>query len=147
MRIRGSRDKNLIKLKKSSRPVDGSSDSGFSGLLGQEEESLDFQELQKILEGVDHKGETLKKKGRMTDLKAYKKEVQHFFQAVQKQGLRTKQISSLAPDGSMKLYTVIEKVDETLEEITRAFMDSEQGNLDLINKIEEIRGLLVDLFA
>ncbi len=147
MRIRGSRDKNLIKLKKSSRPVDGASDKNFSGLLGQEEQSLHLQELKNILKGVDQKGEALKKRGGMADLKAYKKEVQQFLQAVQKKGLRIRQISSIAPDGSMKLYTVIEKVDDTLEEITRAFMNSEQENLDLINKIEEIRGLLVDLFA
>lgn len=146
MRIRGPKNSDQPKPIPGSRRVGKTNGKNFSGLLGEQEENLQLEELKQILQGIDYQGEALKKSGRMTDLQAYKKEVRRFLQ-VARGGLRTRQISSMGPDGSMKMYTVIEKVDRALAELTEAFLANESPNLDLVGKIEEIRGLLVDVFA
>jgi len=147
MRIRGSKDKRSLNSPRKARQAEKTDGKKFSGLLGEKEENLQVEEMNRILKDIDRQGEILKKSGRMTDLKAYKKEVRRFLRVANKGGLRTKQISSMGPDGSMKQYTVIEKVDEVLAELTEAFLNKESRNLDLMGKIEEIRGLLVDVFA
>jgi len=147
MRIRGTRNNKGINSPQGTRRVKKSESREFSGLLGEKEENVHLEELNKIFRGIDQQGDVLKKSRNMTDLKAYKKEVRRFLKVANKGGLKTKQISSMGPDGSMKVYTVIEKVDEALAELTEAFLNQESGNLDLVGKIEEIRGLLVDVFA
>ncbi len=147
MRIRGSKDKRSLNSPRKTRRAEKTDGKNFSGLLGEKEENLQIEEMNRILKDIDRHGEALKKSGRMTDLKAYKKEVRLFLWVANKGGLRTKQISSMGPDGSMKQYTVIEKADEALAELTEAFLNKESRNLDLVGKIEEIRGLLVDVFA
>ncbi len=147
MRIRGSKDKQSLNSPRSTRRTEKTADKNFSGLLGENEENLQLDEMNRILQDIDRQGEALKKSGRMTDLKAYKKEVRRFLRVAHKGGLRTRQISSMGPDGTMKQYTVIEKVDQALAELTEAFLNKESRKLDLVGKIEEIRGLLVDVFA
>lgn len=147
MRIRSSKEKQLINVQKGARKIDKANNKDFSGLLGDKENELHLNELHEILENIDQKGESLKETGNVVDLKAYKNEVRRFLKVASQKGLRTRQISTISPDGSMKLYTIIEKVDEALQDLTEAFLDSEKNNLDIIGKLEEIRGLLVDVFA
>jgi uncharacterized protein YaaR (DUF327 family) len=44
-----------------------------------------------------------------------------------------------------KVYTMIERVDDALEEIERCIRDS--VDFDLAGRLDEIRGILVDLYT
>ncbi len=46
----------------------------------------------------------------------------------------------------MRLYTTIEKVDQVLQDLTQEVLKREQNTIDIAGKIDEIRGLLLDVF-
>lgn len=49
--------------------------------------------------------------------------------------------------GQSKVYSLLKKVDQKLEDLTKDFIDKESEQLDLLGKLGEIRGMLVDLYT
>ncbi|MNE66321.1 hypothetical protein D3C80_1618630 [compost metagenome] len=56
-----------------------------------------------------------------------------------------KEVRGFDRRGRMKRYKLLEEIDETLVSMAEDLLDSEQGRIDLLNKIGEIRGLLINL--
>jgi uncharacterized protein YaaR (DUF327 family) len=46
----------------------------------------------------------------------------------------------------MKRYKLLDEIDEKLIEMAEELLQTEQGRLELLSKIGEIRGLLINLF-
>ena len=49
--------------------------------------------------------------------------------------------------GRHRVYGIIRKVDELLDELAQELVKDEQDNIAILNKIDEIRGLLLDVFT
>jgi Protein of unknown function (DUF327). len=54
---------------------------------------------------------------------------------------------SISLNGRKKIYTIVDKVNEKLEMMTKEFIEGNKKNIDLLSAIEEIRGLLVDIYS
>ncbi len=48
--------------------------------------------------------------------------------------------------GRQKIYTIVKKVDETLESLTEDVRQGQERRLDIMAKQDAIRGMLVDLY-
>ncbi|MFW5976804.1 MAG: DUF327 family protein, partial [Bacillota bacterium] len=48
--------------------------------------------------------------------------------------------------GNVKTYTIIEKVDQNLDILHDLFIKEQADVLQIVNKIDEIRGLLLDIY-
>ena len=49
--------------------------------------------------------------------------------------------------GRHRVYGIIRLVDENLDQLAQELMKDEKDNLAILNKIGEIRGLLLDIFT
>ena len=49
--------------------------------------------------------------------------------------------------GRHRVYGIIRLVDENLDQLAQELMKDEQDHLAILNKIGEIRGLLLDIFT
>lgn len=45
------------------------------------------------------------------------------------------------------MYGIIRLIDENLDELAQELVKDEQDNLSILNKIGEIKGLLLDIFT
>ena len=102
--------------------------------------------LDKLLDIVDKKGEKLKESLDQKDLLEYKKRVKDFLRLVQNEFVKAKQSFSWDDSGNVKTYTIIDQVDQNLDEIHNMFFEEQADVLNIINKIDEIRGLLMDIY-
>lgn len=55
-------------------------------------------------------------------------------------------LSSRATD-RQKIYTILEEVDKRLNLLTEEFLAGQSNSLSLVAKMDEIRGMLVDLYS
>ena len=49
--------------------------------------------------------------------------------------------------GRQKAYTLVRKVDETLESLTEDVRSGQEKQLDILAKMDSIRGMLVDMYT
>lgn len=120
--------------------------SSFLSIEQQQSQQHYATSLGRILDLIDHQGRLLKRSRSYQDFLAYKKQIKSFLQITIK-AHQSKQFSVIGFDGAMKLYTVVEKVDQALADLAAKILAQETENLSIAADIEEIRGLLFDFFA
>ncbi len=101
------------------------------------------KQLDQLLELIDEQGERLSKKRTFKELIKYKKMIKGFVkEAVSKMYQVKEDYSPLQG----KIYTVIKSVDKSLEDLTKMVVDKEEDRLNILGQLDEIRGLLIDLY-
>jgi uncharacterized protein YaaR (DUF327 family) len=101
--------------------------------------------LQKLLDDVHSAGDALKARPLAEEIKQYKHAVRDFLHYVVKNGFDTKEQASGVNIMKRKVHTIIQVVDQKLEQLASAVLSGQRSQLDLLARLEEINGLLVDL--
>ena len=106
-----------------------------------EQIQLEFDEL---IEEITKQGELFAKNPTQELLKKYKSMIRDFLKYVTDHMLQVEHYTG----GKLKqkIYTVTKIVDERLERLTEQIMTNQANNIDLLSTLDEIRGLLVDLY-
>ena len=101
--------------------------------------------LQRLLDGIHDAGDALKKRPFPDEIKRYKQAVKNFLHYVVDNAYAIEeQISGINPV-RRKTYTVIQVVDQKLEQLAAGILAGQIAQLDLLARIDEITGILVDL--
>ena len=102
-----------------------------------------------LLDAVHEAGEALKKDPVFGPLNDYKTAVRRFLRYVLDHGLETGEIAGIRNPQTMqqKKYVILRVVDEKLERLTAHVLKGQADQLDILRRIDEINGLLVDLSA
>jgi uncharacterized protein YaaR (DUF327 family) len=101
--------------------------------------------LQKLLDDVHSAGDALKERPMEEEIKRYKQAVRGFLHYVVQNGFEAKQQVSGVNIMKRKVHTVVQVVDAKLEQLASAVLSGQSSQLDLLARLEEINGLLVDL--
>jgi len=118
----------------------------FSDMLDDAAESTQKTNLKKILADIDRQGMALKSSPTFENLVKYKKLVKLFLDEAVKTVYKRFEDRSWDYRGRHKIYVLIKKTNLKLIELTEAILDKEQPNINLVSKLDEIRGLLIDLY-
>lgn len=102
-------------------------------------------DLAAALREVDAHAQKLKESPVMENLLRYKRKVREVLHYLVKNSYEVQENSFYDPLGRRRLLVVVEKIDEKLEELTRDFLTRHSSPLDLVSRLDEIRGLLLDL--
>ncbi|NLC07893.1 MAG: YaaR family protein, partial [Syntrophomonadaceae bacterium] len=78
------------------------------------------------------------------DLMKYKKMIKDFFDEVLKHSLKVEQRTGFR---RMKIYKTIEIVDQKLLDLSDAILKQQEKGLNILARIGQIQGLLVDILA
>jgi uncharacterized protein YaaR (DUF327 family) len=52
----------------------------------------------------------------------------------------------LGVNGRSKIFATIKKINDKLDEMTQQLLEDEKKNINLLDDIDDIRGLLVDMY-
>ncbi|SJZ75960.1 YaaR family protein [Selenihalanaerobacter shriftii] len=103
--------------------------------------------LDELLTLIDEQGETLSKKRTYKELIRYKKMVQKFVKEAVEQMYKVKEEYSSYGSGNHKVYTLVDKVDKSLEELTELILNKQATQLEILDRLDEVRGMLVDIYT
>jgi uncharacterized protein YaaR (DUF327 family) len=100
--------------------------------------------LQELLDDVHSAGDALKQRPLGEEIKQYKQAVRHFLHYVVENGYGIKMENYLF-NHEKRRKVQIEVVDQKLEQLASGILSGQLGQVELLARLDEITGLLVDL--
>ncbi len=112
----------------------------------QQVESIN-EELNTILADLDKEGKNFSKNPNMETLKKYKTLVKSFMDTVINKMYKLKEEYKYRYKTKQKqIFIIVETINKKLEKLTNFVIDKEKENINLLSTLDEIRGLLLDLY-
>lgn len=118
----------------------------FGGILSKTQK-IQRLELQTFLDRLDSQGKKLAHSLSIRDLKDFRDMVKSFLRSTFGQSRQMQEDTSWDFQGRPKVMARIGKIDQVLDDLGRQLLQEQAKPLEVLTKIDEIRGLIVDLFA
>ncbi|MFT8318678.1 MAG: YaaR family protein [Sporolactobacillus sp.] len=116
----------------------------FERTLSARKSSGDADVLKHLFQQIGDQAKRVSGSRTIRDLQIYKKYVQSFMQNAVQLGLKTDQFRSWQQGGTQQ--TLIKTVDKKLMALTDDLLDKNKDQLDLLDHLDEIRGMLINLY-
>jgi uncharacterized protein YaaR (DUF327 family) len=127
--------------------IKNTNDKGFTDVLDKQYERQSKDDLDKLLSKLEDIAKRLAESFSIYELKNYKDIMKDFLQKTQGQVYRIKEETAHTRQGRTKVMHIIEKIDAELEELSNIVLSSQRNQVKLLEKMDQIRGLLVDLYS
>ena len=103
--------------------------------------------LTALIEEITMQGERISKKKDIKDMRKYRSLIKEFMNEVVSRSHSFSRENFLDRKGRHRVYGIIRLVDETLDELAKELVKEEKDNLTILQKIGDIRGLILDIFT
>lgn len=123
------------------------STKGFQDLVAKQGNKLQIEQLNKLVVNIEDVGRRLSKSRNFSDLSKYKLLVKKFIHEAVEHGMDMKQSRSWDYNGNSRSLKIIEQVDQSLIELADEIVSKESSTIDILAKIGEIKGLLINLYT
>ncbi|MFI3176589.1 MAG: YaaR family protein [Eubacteriales bacterium] len=100
-----------------------------------------------LIEEITMQGNRLSKRMDVRDMKRYRSLVKEFMNEVVTHSHEFSRENFLDRRGRHRVYGIVKLVDEALDALAQELVQEEKDHLNILNKIGEIRGLLLDIFT
>lgn len=132
------------------RPPDSTASSpieakSFSDSLRHQDEKASMEQLNRMVDQIQAQGERLAKAMTVRELRQYKLLIRKFLEETARRGVGLRDTKGWDRRGRTKRYKLLEEIDGHLLAMADELIDSEQGKIDLLQRIGEIKGLLINL--
>ncbi|MFP4179666.1 MAG: YaaR family protein [Spirochaetaceae bacterium] len=106
-------------------------------------------DIEELVDDVHEQGESLKERPTYENIRNYKESVKKFLSYVVSRTLEveTREGGKFNPLKKQRKYTLVKIIDEKLEHLAAGIMQNQRAQLDILKKVEEINGLVVDLLS
>lgn len=143
MKVNHLQKANQVEIPKN-QPV---SDGSFKFTLASHIEESELQQrLTLMMEEITMQGDKLAKHRDIKDMKKYRGLIKDFLNEIVGRSHEFSRENFLDRKGRHRVYGIIRLVDQNLDELAKELVKDEQDNLSILEKIGEIRGLLLDIF-
>lgn len=119
----------------------------FSSDLLKSQDGQSRERLNALLEEIDKRGKRLGEVPTYGELKKYREVIRQFVGEAVGRMYTLQSQQGWDRHGRQKVYTIIKKVDATLDSLTEDVRAGEERQLDILAKQDAIRGMLVDLYT
>lgn len=125
-----------------------STDSSFKFTLISNIEEKDLQEkLSSMMEQITEQGEKIAKHMDIKDMRKYRELVKGFLNEVVNRSHKFSRENFLDRRGRHRVYGIVKLVDKNLDELAGELVKEEKNHLEIVGRIDDIRGLLLDISA
>lgn len=150
MRVRDAvfrnKDLGLNSLKNKETPLEGVQNKSFINLMQDTKEQMIEQELSLLLEEIRLQEERLAKHLTLSEVIRYRKLVSQFLSKIVNNMFEFRKYDYFDHRGRHDVYAVVNKVNQKLEELVQQVLEANVDNLKVLALVDDIRGLLIDLF-
>jgi len=115
--------------------------------MNQQDERHSEEQLRKHLQQIFLQGERLSKSMTVRELHAYKSMIRKFLEDTVRRGIGLKETRGWDRRGRGKKYKILEEIDAHLVSLAEEMLSHEQGRIEILYRIGEIRGLLINLVS
>lgn len=105
------------------------------------------ERLNALMEEITMQGKCLGKKMDVRDMKHYRKLIKEFLNEVVNRSHKFSRENFLDRRGRHRVYGMIKLVDKALDELAGELIKEEKDAIAILSKVDEIRGLLLDIIT
>ena len=135
----------IQQVEEPTKSVDSGNDS-FKFTLIRNIEEKDLQEkLNSMMEEITVQGDKISKHMDIKDMKKYRELVKGFLNEVVSRSHEFSRENFLDRRGRHRVYGIVRLVDKNLDDLAGELVKDEKDHLAIISKIDDIRGLLLDI--
>lgn len=135
----------IQQVEEPTKSVDSGDDS-FKFTLIRNIEEKDLQEkLSSMMEQITVQGDKISKHMDIKDMKKYRELVKGFLNEVVSRSHEFSRENFLDRRGRHRVYGIVRLVDKNLDDLAGELVKDEKDHLAIISKIDDIRGLLLDI--
>lgn len=120
------------------------SQQSFSDMMSQQEERASKEQLQRMLQQIQEQADRLAKAMTVRELRQYKRMVKLFLEETARRGVQLKETRGWDRRGRAKRFKLLEEIDGRLLHMADELVEDEQGRIELLAKMGEIKGLLIN---
>lgn len=128
---------------KVSSPVKKPTQKDFSTFMDMANRENRDQHLKDMLDKIIKLGEKIKKSPTIKDIKEYKKQISEYLTFVLKNYYKVTREYTFY---SSSLLIRVDVLNKKVEDLINRFMEEQKDNFQLIKNVDEISGLLLDLY-
>ena len=103
--------------------------------------------LNLMMEEITMQGKKLSKHMDVRDMKKYRALIRDFMNEIVSRSHKFSRENFLDKRGRHRVYGMVKLVDKALDELASELIKDEKDHLAILNKIDEIRGMLLDILA
>ncbi len=118
----------------------------FGEMVVKQGSKMQTEQLTRLLGDISTAGDRVARSRNLRELARFKMLVKRFLQEAVDYGLETKQSHTWNRFGEGRRLKIVETIDERLVELAEDILNEERESIDLLAKIGEIKGLLVNLY-
>ena len=123
------------------------SGSSFDDQLQKVKGEMVHRELEKLFIDVEKQGRVLAETMNIKDMKKYRDLIQKFLDYAVNEMYQMNEQHGWDRRGRHKIYLMIETVNKEFENLTSMLLTDQKDGIAVLAKIDEIRGLLIDIYS
>ncbi len=104
------------------------------------------EELGRMMEQIQLQADRLARSMTIRELRQYKLLIRRFLEETARKGISIRETRGWDRRGRSKRYKLLEQIDETLTAMADELLETEQGRIDILHNIGEIKGMLINAF-
>jgi uncharacterized protein YaaR (DUF327 family) len=103
--------------------------------------------LNLLMEDIIMQGDKLVKRMDIRDMRKYRSLIKDFMNEIVNRSHKFSRENFLDRRGRHRVYGIIRLVDQKLDELAQELVNEEKDSITILAKVDEIRGLLLDIFT
>jgi uncharacterized protein YaaR (DUF327 family) len=118
----------------------------FGELIKGEDQRMSQERLTLLLNDIDRQGQILARSRSIRDFYHYKNLVKQFMEEAVKYGIALDDRRGINRRGRSRLFKIVKEVDGELLKLADDLLSEQAPMIDLLARIGEIRGMLINLY-
>jgi len=118
----------------------------FGEMIKGEDQRMSQERLTQLLHDIDRHGQILARSRSIRDFYHYKNLVKQFMEEAVKFGIALDDRRGINRRGRSRLYKIVKEVDAQLLQMADELISDQAPMIDLLARIGEIRGMLINLY-
>ncbi|MCQ6277131.1 YaaR family protein [Bacillus sp. V3B] len=119
----------------------------FQEVMSKGRTNIVHEKLTKMVSEIEVQGKVLAEKRTVDHLRKYKRMVKEFMEEAIQNGLQLEEQRGFNRRGRTKVYKIVKEIDSKLIDLTNTVLDKEKTSLDILNKVGEIKGMLINMYT
>ncbi|MBU7007745.1 YaaR family protein [Phosphitispora fastidiosa] len=132
---------------KDAKQVAGRENQSFNEQLHKVHNDIVHQQLGNLLSDIEKQGRVLGGTLNIRDLKKYKDLIQKFLDYAVNKMYQMREQHGWDRRGRHKVYSMVETVNKEMESLTQMLLSEQKDKIAVLAKVDEIRGLLIDIYS
>lgn len=103
------------------------------------------EKLSTLMRDIEEQGQKIAKHMDIRDMKKYRSTIKEFMNEITANSHEFSRENFLDKRGRHRVYGIIRQVDKNLDDLAGELLKEEKDNIAILGKIDDIRGLLIDI--